>query len=207
MEELVGMAEGLFRGMSRRFVGWASARSAMPTPYSPNAPGRSRTSPPQSRWKCTTRHEAMKAAVRPVANTRHQLMLHRIEMNVVHVALKYLYRHEWHAPNIDCLPNSLVPLRNFARGTRPCGGQATREACLYQAPARRKVSIAFWKRPHSVNVVRQNANGDCFKRAASLPGNAYASRNRSICLTSALLDRSAKTTVKKNVPPLIVARL
>ena len=69
---------------------------------------------------------------------------------------------------VATLPNSFVPLRNLAWGSRQRGGQATREARLYQAPARRKVGVIVRKRPYGVKVVRQNANGDRFKRVAAL---------------------------------------
>jgi len=88
-------------------------------------------------------------------------------MNVVHVTLKIGIVTNGMLP-VATLPNSFVSLRNLARGTRPRGGQATREAGLYQAPARRKVGVIFRKRPYSMKVVWQNANGDRFKRVAAL---------------------------------------
>src|SRR5262245_60561400 len=83
----------------------------------------------------------MEAAVRPVAHARHMPMLHGVEMDVIHMALKIGV-----IPN-GMLPEPTLPQRAFASGDLAArrervSSKATRESTLDQAPAQRIVRVS-----------------------------------------------------------------
>jgi hypothetical protein len=93
---------------------------------------------------------AMKAAMRPVDNTRDMSVLDRIEMDIVDMALQIGIIANGVLP-IATLPDALLSLARLACGSRQ-GDKASREAALDQAPAGGKISISFRQCPNRVNV-------------------------------------------------------
>src|SRR5712671_2285362 len=108
----------------------------------------------------------MKAAVRPVDNTRDMSVLDRIEVDVVDIALQIGIIANGVLP-IATLPDALLSLAHLACGSRQ-GSKAAREAALDQAPAGGKISVSFRNR---VNVIGQDADRDGFEWAALLDGS------------------------------------
>ena len=60
---------------------------------------------------------AMEAAVRPIGYARDISMFYRIEMNVIHVALKIRVIANRVLP-VAALPDTLLPLADLACGSR-----------------------------------------------------------------------------------------
>ena len=112
---------------------------------------------------------AMKAAMRPVDNTRDMSVLDRIEMDIVDMALQIGIIANGVLP-IATLPDTLLSLAHLACGSRQ-GSKAAREAALDQAPAGGKISVSFRQCPNRVNVIGQDADRDGFERAALLDGS------------------------------------
>ena len=94
-------------------------------------------------------------------------MLHGIVVDIIDVPLKVAVVADRVFP-IAALPNSFFALFQFARRTRSRCRDAAREVGFEEAPARRKISIALWEVPKSVEMVRQDADGDGFKWKALL---------------------------------------
>ncbi len=111
----------------------------------------------------------MKAAMRPVDNTRDMSVLDRIEMDIVDIALQIGIIANGVLP-IATLPDALLSLARLACGSRQ-GGKAAREAALDQAPAGGKISVSFRQCPNRVNVIGQDADRDGFEWAALLDGS------------------------------------
>src|SRR5947209_12874788 len=72
------------------------------------------------------------------------------------------------------LPNSPFTLAELASCAEYIGRKAARETALDQAPAHSKVCISGRQRPDGMEVIRQHANRNCFKRIALLRGHIHS---------------------------------
>ncbi len=95
--------------------------------------------------------------MRPILDICHQPMLHRIPVNIVHTRLQILLIPD------KVLPESPLPDPALARAAARCGisspRQGLRERGLDQPPARRKIRVSVWQRPHAMQMIRQDAHG------------------------------------------------
>jgi len=109
---------------------------------------------------------AMEAAERPIAHTRDETVLHRIEVYVVNVPFQIRVIANCVLP-IAALPDAFLALEQLACRT-PLRFQAARKAAFDQIPPRCKVDIEIRKRPNCMEMVRQDTNSDRGERAALL---------------------------------------
>jgi hypothetical protein len=106
---------------------WAKARSAVPTRSLTEAPGQfGRVSRPIAR-QYALRNIAVETAERPINDTGHQPVLHRIVMDVIDVPFEIDVVADGVLP-IAALPDAIFPLRYFADGTRFRRRKAARES-------------------------------------------------------------------------------
>jgi hypothetical protein len=104
----------------------------------------------------------MKRAERPISNLGYIAMLHRIEMDIVHVPLEIGGVPDGVLP-ITPLPKPPFTARAFALRARCSLFKSARKSCLDQTPAQRVVVIPTRQRPQRMQVIRQNADCDGFK--------------------------------------------
>src|SRR5579885_2802328 len=108
----------------------------------------------------------METAVGPVANARHEPVLHRIEMNIVDVPRQICLVADSMLP-VASLPNSLFTLCDFALRAHSIG-QSSRKTAFDEIPATGEIGIAGWQRPNRVQVIGQDANRNRVERAPLL---------------------------------------
>ena len=104
--------------------------------------------------------------MRPIGDARDVPMLHRIEMDIIDMALKIRVIANGMFP-IAPLPDTFLSFADFACGPRHWI-KTSRKAALDQAPTYREIVIALRQRPKRVDVIGQDANGDSFKLATLL---------------------------------------
>src|SRR5215468_3629468 len=97
----------------------------------------------------------------PVRDTRHEPMLHGIEMDVVDVAFEIGLIADRVFP-IATLPNAFLALQSLALRARPRFDSAGK-ATFDEAPSAGEIRIVRRERPQCMEVIRQDANRYSFK--------------------------------------------
>jgi hypothetical protein len=100
-------------------------------------------------------------------------VLDGIEVDVVDVALQVGIIANGMLP-IATLPNSALAPADLARTARSIAGKSAGKSSLDQAPAQRKIRIAFRQRPNRMQVIRQNSDCDSLERITPLYGRIDA---------------------------------
>jgi hypothetical protein len=128
----------------------------------------------------------MKAAVRPVHDPRHVSVLQGIEVNVVDVTFEIGLIANGVLP-IAALPDAFFALRDLALRSR-LRFDGARKSALDETSASREVAIIFGQCPQSVDVIRQDANGNRLKRTPVL--NTSIDRSQAIDVFDQQIARS-----------------
>jgi hypothetical protein len=106
-------------------------------------------------------------------------MLDRVEMNVMDMPLQVALIADVVLP-VSTLPNSFFALADHARGPRCSGWKRAGEPALdeipasYEIPASCEIRIVLRQGPDRMQMIRKNANRNCFERKA-LPCDAVGS--------------------------------
>lgn len=97
----------------------------------------------------------MERRIRPILHAVDVAVLHRVEMDVIDMPREIGFVAQRVFP-IATLPQAALAFTGTAGGDPLAGGQAVREYCFDEAPAQRKIGIAFGQSPNGVQVVGQN---------------------------------------------------
>ena len=108
----------------------------------------------------------MKARMRPFVGRRHQPVLHRVEVDVVHVTAKVVVIAYSMFPK-SSLPDSALAPRHTAFASELAIWQQNAEIRLDPSPARRVVGVVGWQCPHPVHVIWQHHPPGNYKRSPS----------------------------------------
>jgi hypothetical protein len=110
---------------------------------------------------------AVERRMRPIADTRDQTVLDRIDVTIFDVAAKILLIADQMFPE-PTLPDGAFTSRNADVAPRLGRGNGLGEGDLNQPPAQRKIGVAGRQCPNCVDVIRQDHHGVDRKRMARL---------------------------------------
>src|SRR5689334_18984027 len=118
----------------------------------------------------------MKRAVGPIGDLRYVSVFHRIEMNVIDVALQIAIVTDRMFP-VPALPKASLASRQLAGRPRRIQWEAARKAGFDQAPAQREIRISVRHLPDRVQMVRQHADCDRLEWIALLRGRIHPAQS------------------------------